>query len=215
MQQTTGGVVAVRKKKKSKKKAGGAAPTARQAALEMRKASIEAAAEAVDFDSPGWRAFSALWGDRYKGANLARLFVQCPGATPRLHKYETWLGMGRQVRQGVGVKAILLRIPRTHNDPDKITERNPDGEVFTGAPWMALFDISQTEEIDGFTDSAPESAGPELVDEVRRLRQEAIALHPEADGGDAEKFKVAWAAYEAAKTLLKETAAAQPGELTA
>jgi hypothetical protein len=201
MTQTSSGVVAVRGEKKPRGK-----PGTRKAELEARKASIEAAAETVDFSSPGWRAFSALWGDIYGAANLARLFVQCPGATPRLHKYETWLGMGRQVKQGVGVKAILLRIPRTYNDPEKISERNPDGEVFTGAPWMALFDISQTDEVDGFTDAAPAGASEELVAEVRRLRRAAADAHEEG-GGSAEKFKIAWAEYEAAKTRLKELTA--------
>lgn len=202
MTQKKTGAVAVRTAPR-KKKSG-----ARQAALDLRKAGIEAAVESVDTEAPGFAAFAALWGGIYKEANLARLWVQCPAATPRLHRYETWLGMGREVNKNVGVKAILLRIPRTYNDAERITERNPSGEVFAGAPWMALFDISQTHEVDGFTDTAPDGASPALADEVRRLRKEAIALHPEADGGgDAEKFPAAWARYEAAKMQLKELSA--------
>jgi len=173
---------------------------AKAAALEARKTAIETAAEQVDRDAPDFRAFLALWGDRYNVNNLARLWVQCPGAT-QLHKFPTWQGMGRQVR--AGQKAILLQQPRVSYDEGRVTPDNPKGEKFHGASWMALFDYSQTADIEGYDPAADlADANPELVAEVKRLRAEAIASHPDM-GGDTEDFKVKWAAYEAAKARLE------------
>jgi len=173
---------------------------AKAAELELRKAAIEAAADAVDQDAPDFHAFLARWSGRYSDGNLIRLWVQCPRAVPSLHKYGTWQAMGRQVK--AGQKAILLVQPRTHVDPDKATPENPDGRVIHGAQWVALFDISQTEEIDEFTEVLPEGVTPEMAAEVRRLRAEAIKHHPD-HGGDQDVFVAAWAAYEAARAVLK------------
>ena len=175
----------------------------RQAQLEARKAEIERAAEAIDDDDPDFVAFLARWGDRYGENNLRRLWVQYPRATC-LHKFPTWQGMGRQVRRGE--TAILLMHPRTATDPERVSPENPNGEVFKGASWMALFDFAQTDPIGEFTERAPADADPHLVAEVKRLRQEACQLHPDA-GGEHEAFVTAWLKYEAAKARLDGKAA--------
>jgi hypothetical protein len=168
-------------------------------ATEDRRAEVELAASAVNDEAPDFRAFLHRWQDRYAEANLARLWVQRPGATC-LHKFGTWRGMGRQVRKGES--AIWLRIPHTSRDEDKITPDNPDGRVFHGAPWMGLFDISQTSDIDDFAETA-EGANPDLLAEVKRLRMAAVRLHPDTTGADtAAAFMAAWAAYETAKARL-------------
>lgn len=183
----------------------------RQQELAVRKAEIEAAAEAVEDDAPDFAAFLARWGDRYSHNNLRRLWVQYPRATS-LHKYGTWQAMGRQVR--AGEKAILLRQPHVSTDPELVTPENPNGEVFHGAPWMALFDYAQTDPIGEFTDAAPEDADPGLVAEVKRLRKAALAEHPDAaapnTGPDDEaflaacaRFQVAWKRYEEARARLR------------
>lgn len=167
---------------------------------EARKAEITRLAEAVDGDAPDFAAFLARWGDRYNENNLRRLWVQCPGAT-QLHKFGTWRGMGRQVRKGE--KAILLMQPRTGTDPGKVTPLNPEGHVFYGASWMALFDYSQTDPIGDFTEEADATLSPETAAELKRLRLEAAALHPDR-GGDAAEFMAAWARYERAKAAAGE-----------
>ena len=170
----------------------------RQQETEDRKAEIESAAEAVNEDAPDFAAFLARWGDRYNVNNLRRLWVQAPRATC-LHKYGTWRGMGRQVRKGE--RAILLMQPRTGFDPERVSADNPEGRVFYGASWMALFDYAQTDAIGEFTESAGPDADPDLVAEVKRLRREAANCHPDR-GGTAEAFMAAWARYEAAKARL-------------
>ena len=167
-----------------------------------RKAAIEVAVQSIDDDEPDFRAFLARWADRYAESNLRRLWVQAPRATC-LHRYGTWQGMGRQVRKGE--TAILLMIPRTGFDAGRITPDNPDGRVFFGASWMALFDYAQTDAIGDFTESAGPDADPDLVAEVRRLRMEAADAHPDR-GGTAEGFMRAWARYEAARDRLKGAA---------
>ena len=67
---------------------------------------------------------------------------------------------------------------------------------------MALFDFAQTDAVGEFTERAPAGADPALVAEVRRLRQEACQLHPDA-GGSHEAFVAAWLRYEAAKARLE------------
>jgi len=184
---------------------------ARKAENDKRRAEVDAAAENVDQEAPDFQAFVARWGDRYQLANLLRLWVQCPRATA-LHKLPTWPGMGRRVR--AGEKAIWLKHPRTSTDPDKATPENPKGEVFHGASWMPLFDISQTKGVDDFTDDAPTGTDPGLVAEVKRLRTAALAEHPDIaapNTGPADeafqvacgKFAAAWKRYEDARDRLK------------
>ena len=169
-------------------------------AAQDRQAEVELAVTGINDETPDYGAFLARWGSRYGEANLARLWVQCPGATA-LHRFGTWHGTGRQVRKGE--HAIWLRIPHNGFDPDKVTAENPDGRVFRGAPWMALFDYSQTQPADGFDDTAPADADPDLVAEVKRLRMAAARLHPDMTGADtAAAFMAAWARYEAAKARL-------------
>ena len=172
-------------------------------ATENRKAEIELAVQNIDDDAPDFQAFMARWGARYNENNLRRLWVQAPRATC-LHKFGTWQGMGRQVRKGE--HAILLMQPRTGFDPEKVTPANPDGKVFYGASWMALFDYAQTQVIGDFEDTGPEDADPDLVAEVKRLRKEAMSLHPDVTGVaglEAERaFSAAWDRYEQAKKRL-------------
>src|SRR5450755_1382468 len=151
-------------------------------ATQDRQDAVELAVQHID-DTPDYAAFLNRWGTRYAEANLQRLWVQCPGATA-LHRFGTWRGMGRQVKEGQ--HAIYLRIPHTGFDPDKVSEANPDGKVFHGAPWMALFDYSQTKGLDDFTEEASPQASPDLVAEVKRLRAAAMALHPDTTGDDSE-----------------------------
>ena len=171
---------------------------AQQEKTAARKAEIELAAEAIQDDAPDFRAFLARWGDRYNENNLRRLWVQAPRATC-LHKFSTWRGMGRQVRKGE--TAILLMHPRTGTDPERATADNPDGTVFYGASWMALFDFAQTDPIGEFTEQTGPDATPDQVAEVKRLRMQAADLHPDR-GGDPDVFMAAWARYEAARDRL-------------
>ena len=177
----------------------------RQQALETRKAGIEQAAEAFSEDAPDFAAFLARWGDRYNVNNLRRLWVQAPGATC-LHKYNTWQGMGRQVSRGES--AILLMHPRTSTDPDRVSPDSPDGRVFHGASWMALFDFAQTDPIGEFTEGDGE-ADPALIAEAKRLKMQAAALHPDR-GGDPAAFMAAWARYEVVAEQIKAQRQGRP-----
>jgi hypothetical protein len=176
-------------------------------ATQDRQAEVELMAAAVNDEAPDYAAFLARWLPLgiYSETNLQRLFVQCPAARPRLHKGGTWRAMGRQVRPGE--KAIWLRIKHTSRDEDKITPDNPDGEVFHGAPWCALFDISQTGEVgEEWTEPAPAGANPADLAEVKRLRAEAMKLHPDTTGDNSQEagraFSAAWSLYEAARARL-------------
>lgn len=174
-------------------------------ASQDRQAEVELLATQFDDQAPDYLSFRALWADRYSESNLARLWAQCPRAT-QLHRFGTWRGMGRAVRKGE--RAVWLRIPHTSHSEDKITAENPTGEVFTGAPWMALFDFSQTGELgEDFTEEAAPDASPDALAEVKRLRMAAVRLHPDTTGdpGTAPAFMAAWAAYEAARDALKST----------
>jgi N-terminal domain of anti-restriction factor ArdC len=172
---------------------------------EARKAEIELATERIDQEAPDFRLFLARWGDRYSLSNLMRLWVQCPTATC-LHKFETWRGMGRQVRKGE--RAILIMTPRVSYDAEKITPANPKGEVFHGASWVALFDYAQTSLIGDYDDRAsnPDATAEQLA-EVKRLRQEATSLHPDVTGDTSQEaaraFSAAWDRYESARDRLK------------
>ena len=170
-------------------------------ATQDRQAEIELLTEQVNDEAPDYAAFRARWENRYGEANLNRLWVQCPQATA-LHRFSTWRGMGRQVRKGE--HAIYLRIPHTGYDESKVTEANPDGRVFHGAPWMALFDFSQTDPIGDFEDGRASTTCPDALAQVRRLRMAAVQLHPDMTGdpGTTQAFMAAWAAYEAAKARL-------------
>ncbi len=170
-------------------------------ATQERQAEIELAIQSVDDDAPDLAAFLARWGGRYSEHNLKRLWVQAPRATV-LHKFGTWRGMGRQVRKGE--HAIWLVQPHTHFDPERISEANPEGKVFTGANWMALFDISQISELgEDFTEDIPD-ATPDTLAEIKRLRAVAVALHPDTTGRDtAAEFIAAWSAYETARNATR------------
>ena len=169
-------------------------------ATQDRQAQIELAVKTIDDDEPDFALFLARWADRYAERNLRRLWVQCPTATA-LHKFNTWRGMGRQVRRGE--HAILLMQPRVDYDAEQVTPDNPNGEVFHGASWMALFDFAQTDPIGDYAEEAGPDADPDLVAEVKRLRMAAADLHPDRTGQDtAAQFMAAWARYEAAKARL-------------
>jgi hypothetical protein len=171
---------------------------------------IELAVQGINHEAPDLAAFLARWSDRYAAANLERLWVQTfSWAAPAtaLHTFGGWHRYGRHVR--AGQKAVWLRLPRTRRDDEKITPANPAGEVFTGASWTPMWDYSQTAEIGGDWSeqaSAPAGADPSLVAEVKRLRAEAIKIHPDITGdasqGAARAFSAAWARYEQAKAYL-------------
>jgi hypothetical protein len=171
-------------------------PRKPNAANEARKNEVELAAQTVTGDEPDYELFLRRWGQRYGENNLHRLWVQAPHATV-LHFHNTWEKMGRHVK--AGQKAIWLRIPRRGRDESKVTETNPDGSVFYGAPWQAFFDYSQTEEIGNHAESPPD-ASPDQLAEIKRLRTEARKLHPDVTGDNSmearDKFVAAWNAYE-------------------
>lgn len=180
-----------------------------KASSEERKAEVELLVQGINDEAPDFIEFLRKWGDRYGENNLRRLWVQYPRATC-LHKFNTWQGMGRQVR--TGEKAIWLKTPRTSHDPEKITPDNPTGEVFHGASWVPLFDYAQTDLIGEFTDTGPADASPEDISEVKRLRTEAMKLHPDVtrvSGIEAERaFSAAWDRYETAKKRMEKKQAA-------
>lgn len=159
-----------------------------------RIAGIIQLADAVNQEAPDYLEFLRRWGDRYSPRNCALLWVQCPVATS-LHKYETWLRAGLKVREGQ--KAIRLYQPRSRFNPKNVTAQNPDGEEVTGVTMVALFDISQVDLLEPVAID-----DPDLLAEVKRLRFEAVQLHPDRqpENPDAhEEFKAAWARYEKAK----------------
>lgn len=165
-----------------------------------RVAGIIKLADAVNEEASDYLEFLRRWGDRYSPRNCALLWVQCPGATS-LHKYETWLRAGLKVRGGE--KAIKLYQPRSRFNPAKVTAQNLDGEEVTGVTMVSLFDISQCDLLEPVAID-----DPDVLAEVKRLRFEAVQLHPDKhpdDPGAHEAFKAAWAKYEQAKAGAERT----------
>jgi len=101
-------------------------------------------ADAVDSAQPDVAAFLIRWTGRYSERNLKLLWLQRATATS-LHAYNGWLQAGRKVRSGE--KAIRMVAPHTRTDPDRATEKNPDGTVITRMRVICLFDISQTDPV--------------------------------------------------------------------
>ena len=93
--------------------------------------------------------------------------------------------------------------PRTGTDPERATELNPDGKVFYGASWMALFDFAQTDSLDEYVEGGGDGdVDPALIAEAKRLKMEAVPLHPDR-GGDPAAFMAAWARYERVAEQIK------------
>ncbi len=178
-------------------------------ASQERQAEVELAVQGINHEAPDFHVFLARWDTRYAEANLERLWIQTfswPAPATALHTFGGWHRYGRHVR--AGQKAVWLKLPRTHNDADKVTPANPAGEVFTGASWTPMWDFSQTAEIgDDWTEPTPADANPDLVAEVKRLRDAAVAIHPDRTGDTsqdaARAFSAAWGAYEQLKARLE------------
>jgi N-terminal domain of anti-restriction factor ArdC len=60
--------------------------------------------------------------------------------------YQQWLKAGRSVRKGC--KALYMRLPVTYRKKDKAEPAPTESETKPmGFKWVAVFDISQTEEV--------------------------------------------------------------------
>ena len=137
----------------------------------------------------GWAnylRFQARFHD-YSWGNAMLIRSQCPHAT-RVKGYQGWLGMGRQVKKGE--KGIRILAPR----PYKTRVLDPEGDEIEqhnlSFTTVAVFDISQTEAIEGHPNpyipgDLPYSHALESGDEIHAMKLFGVLhRHLIADGCD-------------------------------
>jgi hypothetical protein len=149
---------------------------------------VDAASEEVrkylEFFAKGWYTYS-FW-------NTMLILIQMPDAT-RVANYSMWKGKGRQVRKGESGIVIRKRFdPSKYYDKKSETWRtkpnwDPDKPIKKGFKDGYVFDISQTEAIEGaepipeqpewFTESEPSATADALHDLVTiAARMEGIEV---------------------------------------
>lgn len=143
--------------------------SAPEATLSERKA--ERAAQAADLHrqlaeqvetlqtSEGWQAMldTAAKFHRYSFNNVMLIHMQKPDAT-RVAGYRVWQGLGRQVRKGEkGIKILGFgQIKVNKDDPE-------DDRTRTVFPTLSVFDISQTDPIEGVEDQTVALAANQIA----------------------------------------------------
>lgn len=104
----------------------------------------------------GWATFLRLATGfhRYSLSNVLLIQAQCPGAT-RVAGFRQWQARGRQVRKGErAIKIFGYSTKRI--EPDENSDED-EGTTRIYYPVLSVFDISQTDPIDG-DDEVPELA---------------------------------------------------------
>ena len=131
-------------------------PQQRKAAREARAAKVEqmqhelAAAVENLTESGQWQAWLDFLGSfhRYSFNNTMLILVQCPTAT-HVAGFRAWQGKGRQVRKGEQGIRIFGKPFRTVTETDEQTGEEARKTVKCPPPVATVFDISQTDPIEG------------------------------------------------------------------
>ncbi|GAB3584535.1 hypothetical protein GCM10027406_31100 [Leifsonia lichenia] len=196
----------------------------RQAAAEALHASIVEQVQQLA-DSGQWRAFLefARSFHNYSLNNLLLILAQNPDAT-MVAGFRQWQAKGRQVRKGEkSIKIFGYREKTTETATDANEPTEDEGRVTRYFPTLSVFDITQTDPIDG-ADPLPRDPTQRLIGEHDHGIITPLTNHLESRGWrisreplahdsgytDPETLHVILAesisAEQAAKTLIHETA---------
>ena len=134
----------------------------REAAREARAAKVEqmqddlAAAVADLTESGAWQRWLDHLGSfhNYSFNNTMLILVQCPTAS-RVAGFQAWKAKGRQVRKGEKGIRIFGKPFRTVTETDEATGEETRRRVPMPPPVVTVFDISQTDPIEGVEQATP------------------------------------------------------------
>ena len=126
-----------------------AARPARAAKVEQMHDELSAAVEALTQTGQwqNWLDFLASF-HRYSFNNTLLIQVQCPHAT-QVAGFKAWQAKGRQVRKGEKAIRIFGKPFRLVTDTDETTGEKARKAVPCPPPVVSVFDISQTDPIEG------------------------------------------------------------------
>ncbi|MER5638302.1 ArdC-like ssDNA-binding domain-containing protein [Kitasatospora sp. NPDC002227] len=137
--------------------------------------------------SEGWtatiRAMATLDLRRYSFRNWLLILQQCPHATA-VASYNEWQRQGRQVRRGEKSLTIFagMTIKKRDEDGKPVTDENGEPETITRFRTTAVFDISQTDPIEGATAAPLVSISAKVTGAVPDGLWAALAMHAERRG---------------------------------
>ena len=194
----------------------------RQAEAEALHASIAEQVQQLA-DSDQWRAFLefARSFHNYSLNNLLLILAQNPHAT-QVAGFRQWQAKGRQVRKGEkSIKIFGYREKKTETAADEAADN--DKHVIRYFPTLSVFDVAQTDPIDG-ADPLPRDPAQRLTGDQDHGVIAPLTTHLESQGWaikrepltpasgytDPETRRVVLAesisVEQAAKTLIHETA---------
>ena len=110
-------------------------------------------------DSAEWRRMLDYLATfhQYSVSNVLLIASQCPGAT-HVAGFKAWKEKGRQVRKGekgiriFGYRSYKVRVDEAGRIIEKPNGDEGEEKVISYYPLLSVFDISQTEVIEGFDD---------------------------------------------------------------
>lgn len=161
--------------------------TTKQRTAEQRKTQAEALhASIIDqvqqlADSGQWRRFLdfARSFHAYSLNNLLLILAQHPDAT-MVAGFRQWQTKGRQVREGETSIKIFGYSTRKTTSKDEESEPDPDERTVHYFPVLSVFDITQTDPIDGAT--APENPVQQLTGDHDHNVLRPLTAHLENTG---------------------------------
>ena len=126
-----------------------AARAARAEKVEQMHDELSAAVDALT-DSGEWRRWLDFLGSfhRYSFNNTLLIQVQCPHAT-QVAGFKAWQAKGRQVRKGEKGIRIFGKPFRLVSETDEATGETTRKAIKCPPPVVSVFDISQTDPIEG------------------------------------------------------------------
>lgn len=126
-----------------------AARAARAEKVEQMHDELSAAVDALT-DSNEWRRWLDFLGSfhRYSFNNTLLIQVQCPHAT-QVAGFKAWQAKGRQVRKGEKGIRIFGKPFRLVSETDEATGETTRKAIKCPPPVVSVFDISQTDPIEG------------------------------------------------------------------
>ncbi|MFJ5120840.1 ArdC-like ssDNA-binding domain-containing protein [Kitasatospora sp. NPDC088548] len=137
--------------------------------------------------SEGWtatvRAMKSLDLRRYSFRNWLLILQQCPHATA-VASYNEWQRQGRQVRRGEKSLTIFVGMTRRRRDEDGKPVLDEDGkpETYVQYGTTGVFDISQTDPIEGATAAPLVSISAKVTGAVPAGLWAALTMHAERRG---------------------------------
>ncbi|MFD8078982.1 ArdC-like ssDNA-binding domain-containing protein [Streptomyces sp. NPDC059718] len=143
--------------------------------------------------SEGWAAvLESVARFRHRSfRNMILILRKCPHAT-HVEGYTQWQRQGRQVRRGEDPIYILAPMPIRAKDAEGDDAGEPESDGKRARPRtffkpVRVYDISQTDRIDGQPDPEPVNAAPRLTGEVPPGMWASLADYVAAQGYTVER----------------------------